>query len=136
MSEGKVIAGFWSVVTVLYAVVWSDTKWRDALIGAYVSALVGLVGALSKSRWAGAVLMIGSLALGAAVLFVARGFVPVAHGGGNIRNDPFAVVIACTFLFVFPLIAVFSFVIGLSRFSPKAPDEVASSLSQGGERNE
>jgi len=135
VSEAKAIAGAWLFVSALFAVVWWDANWPQLMIAASLSALVAYVGAVSKSRWAGIVLIAGSLALGAAVVFAVFALGAAAHGGGNAR--PFAIVVAYVVLFGFPVIAVFSFVVGLSRvFGITASDDAKGSMTDNAERHE
>ena len=125
MSSGKFLAASWSFVAAILVWLWIETEWQWFIVAAGVSALVAWVGAAFRGRWGGALLMLAALALGAAAIFAAyasRG----PEGGSNYRVV--AVVLSYVVLLGLPLVAIVTFIAGLSRWMGSAPvdSEVAN----------
>jgi drug/metabolite transporter (DMT)-like permease len=130
VTARKAIAGCWLFVAALLAWIGADTRVDWFMIAAVASAVIAVVGSASTSRWAGGLLMIASLALGAAViltLFI-LGSAPHRGGGGEVRTA--VVVVGYIGIFVLPLIAMFSFLFGMSHFAPRDED-AADSIVRG-----
>jgi hypothetical protein len=128
MTVRTAIIGCWLFVALFVAAVftwiWADNPevWPFSMV-AVAPALIALVSA-STSRLAGALLACASLALGAAALVA---LLPVPHGGSNIR--PAAVVILNIAFFVILPIAIFSFIVGLSRLFASAASDTSAGES-------
>ena len=95
---------------------WKQTRQWFALCALAALALAA-VESLSNARWAGVVLMLAALALGAASLFLAIALATCPHGCSNAR--PGAILGALIAFFFFIPVSVASLIVGWKQTTGK-----------------